>query len=37
MAREDFMNRGIRELVRSKVKVVVSKSLGLECEQVAGL
>jgi hypothetical protein len=37
MARGDFTNSGIHELVRSKVKDVVSKSPGLECELVAGL
>jgi hypothetical protein len=36
-ARGDLANRGIHELIRSKVKVVVSKSPGLECELVAGL
>jgi hypothetical protein len=36
-AREDFLNGEIHELVRSKVKYVISKSLGLECELVAGL
>jgi hypothetical protein len=33
----EVSNREIREPVRSKVKVVVPKSLGLECELVAGL
>jgi hypothetical protein len=36
-ARGDLANRGIHELLRRKVKVVVSKSSGLECELVAGL
>jgi hypothetical protein len=35
--REDFLNENIHELARNKVKVVVSKSLGLTCELVAGL
>jgi hypothetical protein len=35
--REDFLNKEIRELRRSKVQVVVSKSPGLACELVAGL
>jgi hypothetical protein len=30
-------NEEIHELVRSKVKVVIPKSPGLECELVAGL
>jgi hypothetical protein len=33
----EVMNKGIHEQVRSKVKVVVSKSPGLGCELVAGL
>jgi hypothetical protein len=37
MAREDFLNGEIYEIARSEVKVVVSKSLGLACELVAGL
>jgi hypothetical protein len=37
MVREDFLNGEIRELAKSKVKVVVSKSPGLACELVAGL
>jgi hypothetical protein len=37
MAHEDFLNGEIHELVRSKVKDVVSKSPGLACELVAGL
>jgi hypothetical protein len=37
MVREDFLNREIHELARSKVKDVVSKSPGLACELVAGL
>jgi hypothetical protein len=35
--REDFLNREIHELARSKVKVVVSKSPGSTCELVADL
>jgi hypothetical protein len=33
----EVTNREIREPVRSKVKVIVSKSPGLGCELVAGL
>jgi hypothetical protein len=36
-ARGDLANKGIHELLRSKVKVVVSKSPGSECELVADL
>jgi hypothetical protein len=35
--REDFQNEKIHELVRSKVKDVVSKSPGFVCELVADL
>jgi hypothetical protein len=36
-SRSEVANREIHEPVRSKVKVVVPKSPGLECELVAGL
>jgi hypothetical protein len=34
---EDFLNENIHELARSKVKVVISRSLGFTCELVARL
>jgi hypothetical protein len=37
MVHEDFLNREIHELARSKVKVVISKSPDLACELVADL